>query len=365
MVRRLSFAILALLLCLSAAPGVPVGAAVAERCFAETGLCVAGRFLEYWEANGGLPQQGFPITEVIEERSLFDGKIYRVQYFERARFEEHPENQVPYDVLLGLLGVEQFEAKYGSGQPAADGGFGAGAECADFPETGKVVCGPFLAYWRANGGLAQQGMPISDLFTETNPTDGKRYLTQYFERARFEYHPENQEPHQVLLGLLGREQYQGAGQQPTSPGHQPNAQEMGLAELIRTHPQQERRAFTYNPILARVARERAADMAARGYFGHTNPEGLGPNALVRWAGYVLPSYYGTEPSANNIESIAAGPTTAEGVFQLLLGSEAHRTHILGLHEFYAAQVEYGIGYVDAPGSKYEHYWVILTAQPGP
>jgi uncharacterized protein YkwD len=358
MIRRSPFAILVLALILSIAPGTPASAQVAERCFPETGLCVSGRFLEYWEANGGLPQQGFPITGVIEERSIFDGKLYRVQYFERARFEEHPQNAAPYDVLLGLLGVEQFEAKYAGGQPSADGAFGPNVECAPFPETGKTVCGPFLTYWRANGGLAQQGMPISDLFTETNPTDGQRYLTQYFERARFEYHPENAEPHRVLLGLLGREQYRGNA-------HQPNVQEAGLAELLRSHPQQQRPAFAYNPILARVAHERAADMAARGYFGHTNPDGLGPNALVRQAGYLLPSYYGTEPTANNIESIAAGPSTAEGVLQLLLNSEAHRTHILGLHEFYAAQVEYGIGYVAAPGSKYGHYWVIITAQPGP
>ena len=27
--------------------------------------------------------------------------MYRVQYFERARFEQHPENRFPYDVLLG------------------------------------------------------------------------------------------------------------------------------------------------------------------------------------------------------------------------------------------------------------------------
>ena len=41
---------------------------------------------------------------------------------------------------------------------------------------------------------------------ETNPTDGKQYLTQHFERARFEYHPENAgTPYDVLLGLLGRE----------------------------------------------------------------------------------------------------------------------------------------------------------------
>ena len=28
-------------------------------------------------------------------------------------------------------------------------------------------------------------------------------MVQYFERARYEYHPENNAPHDVLLGLLG------------------------------------------------------------------------------------------------------------------------------------------------------------------
>src|SRR5215207_1466158 len=110
MIRRLHLVILALALVFSAAPSLPANAQAAERCFTETGFCVGGRFLDYWEANGGLAQQGLPITAVIEERSAFDGKVYRVQYFERARFEQHPENPAPHDVLLGLLGIEQFAA---------------------------------------------------------------------------------------------------------------------------------------------------------------------------------------------------------------------------------------------------------------
>jgi hypothetical protein len=66
----------------------------------------------------------------------------------------------------------------------------------------------FLQYWQDHGALAQQGLPKTSLFLETNPTDGKQYPTQYFERARFEYHAENAgTPYVVLLGLLGREQY--------------------------------------------------------------------------------------------------------------------------------------------------------------
>lgn len=89
--------------------------------FTETGFKVCGKFLTYWRANGGLAQQGFPISDVFEEMNqpppAGDGKIHRVQYFQRARFEEHTENQPPYDVLLGLLGAEQYKTKYGT-QPA-------------------------------------------------------------------------------------------------------------------------------------------------------------------------------------------------------------------------------------------------------
>jgi hypothetical protein len=31
-----------------------------ERCFMETGFCIAGPIRAYWEANGGLPVFGYP-----------------------------------------------------------------------------------------------------------------------------------------------------------------------------------------------------------------------------------------------------------------------------------------------------------------
>jgi hypothetical protein len=173
-----------------------------QRTFPETGKTVSGDFLAYWNANGGLAQQGLPLTDLISEVNPSDGKTYQVQYFERARFELHPENQPPYRVLLGLLGSEQFRAKY----PGGRAGGNTGDVC--FQETGRCVRGRFFAYWQANGGLAQQGLPISDEFDEVSPTDGKIYRVQYFERARFEAHPENAAPYDVLLGLLGREQLQ-------------------------------------------------------------------------------------------------------------------------------------------------------------
>ena len=82
------------------------------------------------------------------------------------------------------------------------------------------VLGPqFWGYWSRHGlefdgqagasfneSLALFGLPLSEPVIETNPTDGKQYLTQHFERARFEFHPENAgTDYEVLLGLLGRE----------------------------------------------------------------------------------------------------------------------------------------------------------------
>src|SRR5215203_1237407 len=77
-----------------------------------------------------------------------------------------------------------------------------------FPQTGFTLSDAhgFLTYWQSHGGLAQFGYPISAEEPEVSSTDGKVYLTQWFERNRFEYHPEYAgTPYSVLLGLLGRD----------------------------------------------------------------------------------------------------------------------------------------------------------------
>lgn len=71
--------------------------------FSETGHNLGGRFLAYWQTNGGLAQLGYPLTEERFD-TLEDGKLYRTQYFERGRLELHPENAAPFDVLLGQFG---------------------------------------------------------------------------------------------------------------------------------------------------------------------------------------------------------------------------------------------------------------------
>jgi hypothetical protein len=174
--------------------------------FSETGHNLSPLFKRYWEANGGLAQFGYPKTEAFREYNPADGKIYTVQYFERNRFEYHPENRgTQYEVLLGLLGNQQTEKYRKEGNTAfnyfEDKKYPGGIY---FPETGHNLRNAFKEYWEKNGGLAIYGYPTSEEFNEVNPDDGKTYVVQYFERNRFEWHPENKgTKYEVLLGLLG------------------------------------------------------------------------------------------------------------------------------------------------------------------
>jgi hypothetical protein len=196
---------LALLLTLGASHAPAFAQGTDCQTFSETGHTVCGRFLQYWRDHGGLAQQGFPLSGAFQEVSDTDGKTYTVQYFERAIFEMHPENPAPSDVLLSLLGVFLYQSKYPTGVPNQEANNSAGSTL--FPETGKRVGGIFLDYWKSHGALAQQGLPISNEFVEVSDLDGKLYRVQYFERAVFEYHPEQQPPFQVLLSQLGTFRY--------------------------------------------------------------------------------------------------------------------------------------------------------------
>jgi hypothetical protein len=196
-----------------------------SRIFPETGKTASGRFLNYWNSHGSLPQQGYPITEEVQEQSDTDGKVYTMQYFERAVFEFHPEFAgTSSEVLLSLLGTFYYNEKYHGSAPAQHTNTDNPRL---FNETGFTVGGAFRQYWETHGGLAQQGYPISEEFTEIDK-DGNPRTVQYFQRAVFELHPENKPPSNVLLSLLGvfyfDKQHGGVGAPTptTKPGAPPN-----------------------------------------------------------------------------------------------------------------------------------------------
>jgi uncharacterized lipoprotein YbaY len=192
----------------------PAQAQVAERCFPETGQCIAGRIRQYWEQNGGLAVFGYPISAELTEEG------FTVQYFERQRLELHPELAAPYDVLLGRLGAEVLASNgiVWQDQPASPG---PREGCRWFPETRHNVCDQqpgngFLTAWRTHGlrldsrnaiseaeSLALFGLPITEVYEDT--IDGKPVQFMWFERARFEWHPDNPAAYRVLFGRLGAE----------------------------------------------------------------------------------------------------------------------------------------------------------------
>ena len=85
-----------------------------------------------------------------QQQEQIEGKPLQVQRFERNRLELHPENQRPYDVLLGRLGADRL-AQQGRDWYAEFPKSGAQGGCRFFSETGHNVCAEVLTAWRANG----------------------------------------------------------------------------------------------------------------------------------------------------------------------------------------------------------------------
>jgi hypothetical protein len=113
-----------------------------------------------------------------------------------------------------LLSQQDVPLQTGTPQPG----------CLWFAETNHNVCNQavddgFLAYWQRNGlqnaapdpygqSLALFGLPLTEAYETIGP-NGERILVQWFERARFEWHPTNPPQSRVLLGRLGAELQQG------------------------------------------------------------------------------------------------------------------------------------------------------------
>jgi uncharacterized protein YkwD len=100
--------------------------------------------------------------------------------------------------------------------------------------------------------------------------------------------------------------------------------------------------IAYNADLAAVARAHAADMAARGYFSHTSPEGVGSGARAAKAGI---------PACGIGENIATGQVTSAEVFAGWMASGGHRRNMLN-----PRMASYGLG-------RAGDTWVMLLYAP--
>ncbi|MFN3336334.1 MAG: polysaccharide deacetylase family protein [Thermomicrobium sp.] len=170
--------------------------------FAVTGHHLAEPFLSFWRGHGGLRIFGYPISEAQEREGML------VQYFERARMEAPLTCAGLTDCPVQLTRVGALLSA-GRSEPAfaplvLDPPPPGTPHWRYFPETGHTLAHGFLRYWLRNGGLAVFGYPISEEFDEIDPETGQTYTVQYFERARFAWHPEALGTlWEVQLGRLG------------------------------------------------------------------------------------------------------------------------------------------------------------------
>ncbi len=94
---------------------------------------------------------------------------------------------VPLLALIGLPGTTVAQSDW------------APPRTVYIPETGQTIDGVFLDQWRAGGGVAAYGYPITQELTEND------HVVQYYEYARFEYVPEDPDGNVVHLGNIGEE----------------------------------------------------------------------------------------------------------------------------------------------------------------
>lgn len=249
------------------------GAPVASQYFAPTGRTVQGTFLSTFN-RFGLERIGYPLSEERVE----NGQV--VQYFERVRMESHPD-LANSPVLFTRLGVEMTQGVQFAKVPA----FKATKTRTYFSATGHSLQGGFYTYWQQNGGLALFGYPISEEYNENGLT------VQWFERARFEYHPSlARTGNAIQLTHLGKLAYQSKSDRVTVEAPAPPAPadiqqapapsvSLDSAESYMLQAVNEQRTAAglppvkLDPTVTEISRTRSNDMAARNYFSHTSPDG--------------------------------------------------------------------------------------------
>jgi hypothetical protein len=158
---------------------------------------VAGEFLDaYRHVPNPVQLYGYPITDAFQDTT----RNLLVQYFQKMRFELDPAGPVGNRVKISPLG----EYLYTPG-PAAALKLDPGA-CRSFSPDGYRVCYAFLDFYDRHGGQKQFGLPISNAELH----DGR--TVQYFQNARFEWHPELPVGHKIVLADLGRQYFDSHGE---------------------------------------------------------------------------------------------------------------------------------------------------------
>jgi len=193
--------------------------------FPETGHYVTGEFLKVFnKASNPVLVYGFPITDAFSHPG--DNRHY--QYFEKALFLFDPDNTPGFQVKPLPLGKMLYPIEPApTFTPISTG-------CQVFPDSGFTysVCYAFLDFFQDHGGVSQFGYPISNFETREG------MIVQYFQRARFEWHPELPSGNRVMISNLGYEYFKKNDENPELllPNLGDNLPQSILALRVHTFP---------------------------------------------------------------------------------------------------------------------------------
>ncbi len=147
---------------------------------------------KYWNAKGGVPSLGYPLSEVFVRKGDDGQHIY--QYFERVLVEYLPDSN---SVVLAPLGSWFVDA---NGPYPTVPAFDSTTKKRYVAATGHGIAGGILQWYAANGDSDIFGAPIAEEGSYTT-ADGRKVTAQLFERARIEMDASGN----VTLGRLGAE----------------------------------------------------------------------------------------------------------------------------------------------------------------
>ncbi|HYO50247.1 MAG TPA: CAP domain-containing protein [Chloroflexia bacterium] len=326
------------------------GAPMRSVVVASTGKRIQGDFLATYE-RFGVERIGYPVSDQVQENGM------TVQYFERVRMEYHPELMSQgRTVLMSRLGADFTQnTPFSRVKP-----FKSTRTQAYVKETGHSLSEPFLSYWKRNGSVELFGYPISEPMAQDGMT------VQWFERTRFEYHPELERTgNSVQLSHLGKAALERRGGQPATAAPQTPAQQApkapaevnlsGMERYMLDAINGQRAAAGLAPVqvvgnVTDLSRARSTDMAQRNYFSHTTPEGVKFLQMLQDRG--IPYKYAGEILARNNYPDAEAAKVALDSY---LNSAPHKAIMLD-----GRYNTVGVGYAKSADGM--HYWTVILVE---
>jgi hypothetical protein len=158
----------------------------------QTGHNMPDVIAKYWNAKGGVPSLGYPLSELFVRKANGEQHVY--QYFERVLVEYLPDSN---SVTLAPLGSWAAEI---DGPYKTVAAFDSTAKKRYVAATGHSIKGGIFQWYAANGDSDMFGAPLSEEMPYTTD-DGRNVTAQLFERARIEMDADGT----VTLSRLGAE----------------------------------------------------------------------------------------------------------------------------------------------------------------